>query len=259
MWNRVVLNNGEEVYWSMVGDMLEVRCSAGLNAIPSGCCLNICDLGSGYGNKMCVGSFSEKNGEFQIHKAYTKAYLELNNISGCTEPGFEITDTNGNIISASFDEDDKTREFNFDEDFSLTRAKSLLGSAGEGKCDFGKADKVAQSVGRKMVKYNSVEIPCFSEFNWIKVDSFEENFGLSAVSHLTYDVAFLQMFCCFKQWYFGRCSDRMFAVCARGFGGLSLFSNASDCTGIKEADGECYYAVGIALLDDGQYFYRIEN
>ena len=62
-----------------------------------------------------------------------------------------------------------------------------------------------------------------------------------------------------REWFFGKQDERLFAVCVRNICGNNPFVNAADCTVTQGDDsGEFYCAVGIALLDEGQYFYRIE-
>ncbi len=258
MWNKVLLSSGDEVKWRVSNNVFEVRCSVNEKVIPDGCRLYVCSREYGNIHKMCIGSFSKKNGEFFVGKSYTAAYLELNNISSGGILDFEITGSDGAVVwmSGNIAENNEYKEEK-DEDFSLTRAKNLLESACGKTENFDEADLIAFNTIRNMDKYDSTTLPCFVDFEWVRIGTVEECFGLSAVSHLIYDTAFLQMFCNFKEWYFGRQGNRMFAVCMGCTHDNTPFSNAEDCSVVAKCDGVNYYAVGIALLDDGQYFYRI--
>jgi len=259
MWNTSHLNGGIEVNWLICDGAFEVKCAIKSDFNAEGCRLNIFAGESGKESRICLGSFAAKDGAYVIHKQYTVAYLALQNISVDKWFGFDISDFVGNVIFSSDKHDENQAEQVMgDEDFAVTRAKNLLNSVKGTKSGFDIAEAVAANTSALMTKYERVNINCFDSFKWIKITTLSESFDLSSVAHVIFEPEFVHLFGTNGEWFFGQLGMRMFAVGIRSNFQNTPFPNAADCSTCKEdIEGIFFHAVGIALLDDGQYFYRI--
>ena len=184
MWNRVSLTNEIALEWRVDADNFEVRCDSGCKINMHGCRLYIIQSMSDEIGRMCLGSFGESDGAFRIHKTYTKAFLGMYGITFDKDPFFEMTDSNGEILYTTCRiENIGTAE---EDDFAITRAKRLLEPVNCNSAESAIAERIAHEVSLSMNKYESVALPCFNSFEWKKIFSVDEDFGLTSVAHIIY-------------------------------------------------------------------------
>ncbi len=202
------------------------------------------------GNSFEVGLFKKENELYIIDAKYSIAYLITQDIDIRNLSGFSVHFENGELISASVccnnaDADD------FMNDSSVIRARDLL----EEYKSHSKANEFILEINKQIESFHNVKIPVLTDFSWYIIDKDNEYFGLSSVHFAVSSLSKSKD----TPWFFGKCNDnRLYAVLIRADENVRL-NNMSDCI-VKYRDSatnSLYCAIGIMLLDDGQYFCRL--
>lgn len=259
MWNESRLNDGTVISYRFEKEIFEIKCqSTNMNNIANPGLFAVC-RDEGRNSRVYIGRFTQDAKESVIHKNYTCSYLELYNI----KPGkidFEVEDESGDVVLKSYVDEKSYVCNNMDDDISLVRARELLESLIDEESDYDKAERAARYASAISADYPEVALGCFTEYNWHCIKTVKEFFNLTSVKYLICERDFLCEYIKNGEWFFGRVDSRMFAVCVSSDCEQSPFSNALDCSvcAFSNKDGKYYHAVGIALLNDGQYFYRLK-
>lgn len=193
-----------------------------------------------------VALFKKENDILFVDAKYSMSYLKTQNINLNKLAGFSVLLQNGELISASVNYYDNE----YTDDKSVIRARELL----EEIKSYTEPNSFIGNINAKIDSYKRVKIPVLTDFSWYLIDRDDEFFGLSAVSFFVNNINIRKI-----PWFFGRCKDnRLYAVLIKAQGDICLGS-INDCI-IKYSDTDTqsiYCAVGVMLLDDGQYFCRL--
>lgn len=92
-------------------------------------------------------------------------------------------------------------------------------------------------------------------YEWYKIGDIRPPAPLPAYKHLLFVTPVTELFCENGFYLFGKGEDGHTALAVRTDGEINPFVNADDCA--EKIDD--YYAVGVYLGDDGQYFERIRR
>lgn len=193
-----------------------------------------------------VALFKKENDVLFVDAKYSQSYLKSQNINMDKLAGFSVLLQNGELISASVNSPDNE----YTEDKSVIRAKEIL----EEIKSYTEPKSFIGNINAKIDGYKRVKIPVLTEFSWHLIDRDDEFFGLSSVYFFVNNINIKKI-----PWFFGTCRDnRLYAVLIKAQGDICL-GNINDCI-IKYSDTDTqsiYCAVGVMLLDDGQYFCRL--
>lgn len=200
-----------------------------------------------------IGTFENENGVYMISKKYTGSYLASEGIKLCNLLYFLII----------FDENTRIKAYpdngqSWYIDSSITRAKEVLESVKENKNYEKEALDAIERINAGVKFYKKCVLPFFHDFDWYNICNMTENFGISSIEHVLRSVGVTSEYI---SWYMGIShQERMYAVALKTINSKSNpLSNANDCTMVyNDSENKCiYYVVGIMLLDDGQYFCRL--
>lgn len=204
--------------------------------------------------KFSVGKYYDDGKCMILDKQYSILYIKSMGVSPENFSHFKIIAPEGEIINLFPD----NNVDNIYSDRAIISAKETLASlkSNGAFCD---VEDIINKLNVNLKKYPCSELPLLGSFTWYIINDCTETFGLSSVKHLINSPNF---YCYSDLWYFG-VSDRkrIYAVATRGRNNsCNPLSNADDCTVIYRGENAdvCYYVVGIILLDDGQYFCRLE-
>lgn len=249
MWQSccAYLCDNTEIKYNISDNFFEIKCGSDSPKINSNT-----RLYAVFSNefKFEIGFFGRADNIWLIDKKYSLSYLENNNIDIHHLESFIIENSENEAFTATIEKTQK-------EDTSITRAKELLGSIKKEKNPQMAADAVS-NIKKRTSLYTQENIPVLNGFTWFKINKNGEFFNLSSIEHLLHSEGFVHHLINGTCWYLGVCNeDRIYAVgCILNENFSNPFTNASDCVSsfALTNTNERFYAVGIMVLDDGQYF-----
>jgi len=206
-----------------------------------------------------IGSYTFDNNTYKLSKKYTMPYLQSSGIDLDMFSHFSIV-SDGIPVFCAYPED-FPKEDGLSIDSSIIRAREALNCIRDTSDFFDEAIKSIKYINIKVKKYKSCTLPFFNDFTWYIIDNNDECFNLSSLEHLKNSDIYCKYLNDIESVYFGvGRNDRIYSLALKCKSQIpNPFSNAEDCT-VKfydNKDDTAYYAVGILLLDDGQYFCRL--
>ena len=245
MWNNISFRDCPDAFfqYKFDTDMFFIKCEMYQPSLSGGSvCVHIGDV------RCVLGSLKNDKGLLFLDRIYPLSFLSSNGIDKDAITHFSVETSDGTTITSYSLGDIKS---------SLDSARKLLDNMKAPLCE--DAEKIANATRQKISFLPKVSLPFLPDFKWHMVDNTQETFSLSAIWHIISSSSFLQSFENTHLWFIGyREDDNIFSVCMKT--GVYLpnpMENALDCCVSFDDEGERYYAVGIGLFDDGQYFVRL--
>ena len=200
-----------------------------------------------------IGAFANEDDGYRLSKKYSRSYLASGGIELCDLLYFIIVFDENTKIKAYPDNGQSWRI-----DSSIIRAKEVLASVKDNKNYEKEASDAIEYINNGIKLYEKCTLPFLAEFDWYNICDMTENFGISSIEHVLRSTGVTSEY---SSWYLGVSQQgRVYAVALKGQNNkANPLSNANDCTLMyTDSENKCvYYVVGIMLLDDGQYFCRL--
>lgn len=204
-----------------------------------------------------IGNFIFLNNNYKIDKKYSISYLQTNNIDVNTFSHFTLQ-INGKNIDVFPVEINSSHAYN---DESIVNARQTLESLKNTDINISDINFIIKKIRAKTDKYKIINLPVANDFIWHEINNPGEYFELTSLKHLICSEGYIGSFIDNPLWYFGVSKDeRLYAMAVKCIDNdNNPLTNADDCA-VKFTDIKTnvnYYAVGILLLDDGQYFCKL--
>ena len=244
MWNNISFKACSDAFfqYKIDGDLFFIKCEL-YNPSLKGGKVRVHSKSS----ECELGSFKSDRGLLLLDKTYPVSFLVSNGIEADAITHFSIETSDGNVILSEM----PNELIN-----TLENAKNLLDKMKDAP-SYEMAQSIINEIKIKISSFKKETLPFLKDFEWHRVEDIKEVFSLSAIRHIVFSPSFLQSFEKSGFWLMGY-RDNIFAICIKGEKDLpNPMENALDCCVSFEENENLYYAVGLGLFDDGQYFLRL--